>query len=221
MTRRAIKLITVSREFGAGGGDFAAALGTALGWPVLDREIVHRVAERVAIDEKTLAHYDEHPPSLRSRIATVLIMPQPDMFSLPTPVDIPNHDAIAATTTKVIEEAAQSLPLIVVGHGAQCIFSKRPDAFHVRFIAPVASRVARIAERLKLDEHAAAATLKRADQDREAYVKRYFHAEWRNPLMYDLQINTQRVSIDDAVQLLSCIVSASQRATESTSHKES
>ena len=220
MTRRAIKLITVSREFGAGGGDFAAALGSTLGWPVLDRDLIHRVAERVAIDEKTLAHYDEHPPSLRSRIATVLIMPQPDMLSLPSPTDMPNHDVIAAATTRVIEDAAQSLPLIVVGHGAQCIFSKRPDAFHVRFIAPVASRIARTAERLELDQNAAAATVKRADQDREAYVKRYFHAEWKNPLMYDLQINTQRVSIADAVQLLSCIVAASQRAAESTTHKE-
>ena len=197
--KSAINLITVSREFGAGGGDVAAQLGETLGWPVLDRDLVHRVAERLRLDDKVVAHFDEHPPSLLSRISTVLVMPQPDIYSFPQTGDLPSHDAIASATTKVIAEAGEAAPLIVVGHGAQCIFSRRPDAFHVRFVAPAGTRVARVAARMNVDHAFAANLLRRADQDREAYVKRYFHAEWRNPLMYDLQINTQRVSIGEAV----------------------
>jgi cytidylate kinase len=210
MNARDIKLITVSREFGAGGGEFAAQLGTMLGWPVLDQDLVHRVAERLRLDDHVVGHFDEHPPSLLARIATVLIMPQPDIYSFPPPGDTPNHDVIAAATTQVIKDAGDSVPLIVVGHGAQCIFGTRTDALHVRFVAPVATRIARVAERMRVDHAFAARLVQRADMDREAYVKRYFHGEWRNPLMYDVQVNTQRVSLPAAVKLVATLVESAR-----------
>ena len=58
-----------------------------------------------------------------------------------TEIRLPGHDRIAATTRAVIEECAVSPPVIVVGHGAQCIFADRADALHVRVIAPVPDRL--------------------------------------------------------------------------------
>src|ERR1700754_5266430 len=113
-----IRLVTISREFGAGGSELAAALGTRLGWPVLDHDIVHRVAERLSVDDDMVERLDEHSPSLLARIADVLIVPQPEMFTF-APADVTSHDAIADAARAVIEEAVASPPLIVVGHGAQ------------------------------------------------------------------------------------------------------
>jgi len=137
MRTNSISLITVSREFGAGGSDLASELGSRLKWPVLDHDIVHRVAERLRLDDGTVEPFDEHPPSLLARIATVLIVPLPGMYSFPAADDVPSHDAIAGATRRVIEDAAKSLPLIVVGHGAQCIFEDWTDTLSVRLVAPL------------------------------------------------------------------------------------
>jgi len=203
-----VQLITVSREFGAGGSDLAAELGRRLDWPVLDREIVHRVAEQLRLDERTVQHFDEHPPSLLARIATVLIVSQPDIYSFPSDSDCPSHDAIAVATRRVIETMAASGPLIVVGHGAQCIFAGRPDALHVRLVAPLGARLSRVTRRMAIDAAFAATLIHRADRDRQAWIQRYFHHDWRSDQLYDLQINTGRVTIEEASDIVERVVRA-------------
>jgi len=213
MRTNSISLITVSREFGAGGSDLASELGSRLKWPVLDHDIVHRVAERLRLDDGTVEPFDEHPPSLLARIATVLIVPLPGMYSFPAADDVPSHDAIAGATRRVIEDAAKSLPLIVVGHGAQCIFEDWTDTLSVRLVAPLSVRLERIAARQKINPTLAAALVRRADEDRQAYIQRYFHRDWRNELLYDLQINTGGVDISEAATIVTRLVE--RRSTRS------
>jgi cytidylate kinase len=206
MPNHAIRLITVSREFGAGGSDLAAVLGARLGWPVLDRDLIHRVAERLRLDDSTVEHLDEHPPSLMARIASVLIIPQPDHVSFAAPTDLASADRIAEASRAAITEAGASPPIIVVGHGAQCIFAGREDALHVRVVAPVNARLERVSQRLGVDAGNAAVLLRRADDDRRTYVQRYFHQDLRNELLYDMLINTGRVSIDEAATAIAEVV---------------
>jgi cytidylate kinase len=201
-----IRLVTISREFGAGGSELATALGSRLEWPVLDHDIVHRVAERLRVDDQTVERLDEHSPSLLARIATVLIVPQPEMFSFsPTP-DLVSHDAIADAARAEIEAMAASPPAIIVGHGAQSILAAREDAMHVRVVAPVPARIERVMRRLRVDRGFATTLMRQADHDRQAYVQRYFHRDWHSPLLYDLQINTGRVTIDEAAAAIADLV---------------
>ena len=206
MQTTSMRLITVSREFGAGGSDLARELGARLMWPVLDHEIVHRVAERLRLNDGTVEPFDEHPPSLLARIATVLIVPLPGMYSFPAANEVPTHDAIADATRRVIEDAAKSLPLIVVGHGAQCIFEDRTDTLSVRLVAPLQLRVSRIAARQRISHSVAAELVRRADEDRRAYIQRYFHSDWRNELLYDLQFNTGGIGISEAAAMVTRLV---------------
>lgn len=203
---RSIRLITVSREFGAGGSELAQELGQRLKWPVLDQDIVHRVADRLRLADGTVERFDEHPPSLLARIASVLIVLTPEMYTFSAPANVPSHDAIAAATRQVIEDAATSLPLIVVGHGAQCIFSARPDTLHVRLVAPFDVRVQRVARRVNIHPTVASALVQRADHDRQAYVQRYFHQDVKSELLYDLRINTGRIAISEAAALVAQLV---------------
>jgi cytidylate kinase len=206
-----VQLITVSREFGAGGSMLANELGVRLGWRVLDQNLVRLVAERLSLDEQTVEKLDEHPPSLLARIASVLIIPQPELPSYPPTTDVTSPDAIAQASRAVIEEMSASPPLIVVGHGAQCIFAGRPDTLHVRVVAASSIRLARVKSRLAVDAAYADSMLRQADHDRMAYVQRYFHRDLRDDLLYDLRINTGRVSIEEGAAMIAALVG--RRAT--------
>ena len=206
MSPHAIQLITVTREFGAGGSQFAGDLGARLGWPVLDHEIVHRIAAQVRVDDATVEHFDEHPPSLLARIANLLVIPQPELYEFPPPDGLPGHDQIAHVATRVIQKAGASPPLIVVGHGSQCIFAGRPDALHVFLYGPFEARVRRIVGRLGVDPGKAPAQVRRADIDRPAYVQRYFHTDWHDGALYDLQFNMRKLTVEDAVAAVERLV---------------
>lgn len=206
MAEAAVDLITLSREFGSGGSELAQELGTRLGWRVLDRDLVQLVAARLNLDPRTVETMDEHPPGLFSRISSALLITSPESpISLHTS-DILSPDAAADAARAAILEAVQSPPLIVVGHGAQALFRDRPGSLHIRLVAPPESRVKRICSREPCAPNAAAALLRHMDADRAAYVRRYYHTDWRDPMLYDLAINTGRTTIQESAAAILAIL---------------
>jgi cytidylate kinase len=119
---------------------------------------------------------------------------------------VPGHDRIAQLSTLVIQQAGAAPPLIVVGHGSQCIFAGRPDGLHVFLHGPFEARVQRIVKRLHVDPARAPALVRRADFERPAYVQRYFHTDWRCAALYDLQFNRAKLSVADAVGIVERLV---------------
>lgn len=116
--------------------------------------------------------------------------------------ELPDADTVAATARMVILEAAQAPPVIVVGHGAQCIFQDRVGAFHVRLIAPLADRVRRLQARFGWDTAFATTEAKRFDADRRIYTARHYSRDWNDPTLYDVQINTGRISLDETIEFI-------------------
>lgn len=208
-----IDLVTVSREFGAGGSDLARELGGRLHWPVLDRDLVHRVAERLRLDPRHVEPLDEQTPSLLARlVASTLLMTPPELHIDMDTKPILNPDAVAEAARAAILAAAQSPPLVVVGHGAQCLFRGRPGALHVRLVAPLSCRLDRICVRETCDRAAAAAVARRMDDARRAYVRRHYHSDVHDPLLYDVQINTGRIAVDEAADQIATLVLARRGA---------
>ena len=201
-----IDLITVSREFGAGGSDFARELGEAIGWPVLDHQLIHLVAQRLKLEEATVERLDEHPPNWLARVASALLIAPPDA---PIGIDtshLLHMDAVAAAAQETIIDAAKNAPLIVVGHSGQNIFATRPGTLHTRLIAPFDVRLQRLVERFGWDPVTATVRIRRIDSDRRAYAQRYYHREWHDALLYDVIINSGRISIADAVAMVQRIL---------------
>jgi hypothetical protein len=210
-TGEPIDLITVSREFGAGGSDLARELGARLHWTVLDRDLVHHVASRLRLDPRHVEPLDERTSSWLTRlVASTLLMTPPELHVERDISPVVNPDAVAEAARAAILAAAQSTPLIVVGHGAQCLFHGRRGTLHVRLVAPLANRVDRICRRETCDRVAAVSVARRMDDARRGYVRRHYHADVRDPLLYDLQINTGTISIEDAAEAIAAMVRAGQ-----------
>ena len=208
-----IDLITIEREFGAGGSELAAALGARLGWRVADRDIVDAVAERLGVDEEAVAARDEHAPGLLERIGTTILRTSPEIISVAPDRALPDPEVVAQAAQTVLHGEAERPPVILVGHGAPILFRGRPGTLHVRLVAPLGSRVARICPRVGCGGKEAAALAHRVDADRAAYVRRYFHADWRDPLLFHVQLNTGLVTIPEATALIAELVEARGAAT--------
>jgi CMP/dCMP kinase len=206
-----IELITVSRQFGAGGSELARKLGERLSWPVLDNQVACRCAQRLHLDESTVQRLREHSPTLLARLSSALLVAPPEAPGFDT-THLLRIDAIAEAALESIMDAAKSLPLIVVGFGTQCIFADRADALHLRLVAPMSVRVERLRTRFGWDATNAATRARRLDEDRRRYVQRYFHRDVHDPLLYDVQINTGRTTIDEAASMIEQLVRVEQHA---------
>jgi len=207
MHRARIELITVSRQFGAGGSELARKVGERLSWPVLDDEVACKCAQRLNLETSTVERLREHSPTLLARLSAALLVAPPEAPGIDT-THLLRVDAIAEAAFESITEAAKSLPLIVVGFGTQCIFADRPDALHVRLIAPMSTRVERLRARYGWDAAGAESRARRSDEDRRRYVQRYFHREVNDPLLYDVQINMGRTTFEEATSIIEQLVRA-------------
>lgn len=203
-------LITLSRQYGAGASELASLLGARLGWRVLDAEIPVEVARRLGIPSGSLEEWDEHAPGLLETMGNALLLGSPELLVDPAFAARPHPRDIAAATHQLLVESAASPPLIVVGHGAQAIFADRPRSLHLRLAAPIEDRVRRIMARRSSTEQEARAIADHVDRDRAHYVKEYLHRDVRDPLLYTLQINTGKVAMADAVEIVVRLVEAEQ-----------
>jgi cytidylate kinase len=174
--RNPIRLLTISREYGAGGSDLGVVLGEKLGWPVIDHELVRRLAA-----------------------AATVTAPESRVHSSPWTTD---PDCVAAAAREVLLEAAKNPPAIMVGHGGNCLFRGRPDVLRVRVVAPFEVRVQRVAGRTGAPPQRVAADVRRRDADRQHYLQRYYKTDMNEPCSYDLQINTGTVSLESAAELV-------------------
>ena len=190
-----IQLITISREYGAGGSELGVLLGKELGWRVLDHELVQQLAARLRCEEGEVVAMDEHALAA----VAVVTAPESRAHSKPWSTD---PDCIAAAAREVLQEAASKLPLIVVGHGGNCLFRGRADVLRVRVTAPFEVRVRRVAKRTGLTPAQAAAEVRRKDSDRQQYLQRYYHSNLNDPCEYDLQVNTAAVPLAAAARLV-------------------
>jgi cytidylate kinase len=207
---RPIQIITVSREYGAGGSELAALLGTRMGWRVLDHELIQQLARRLECETTEIAALSEHPPSFLDRLASsgLVTAPESAFHAGPWSTDA---DRLAALTREVLLEEAEQPPLIVVGHGANCLYRDRPDVLRVRVAAPPDVRIRRVMERTGAAPQQAAADVRHRDADRQHYLQRYYHTSVSDPCAYDLQINTGTVPLDTAAAMIVSLIGAEPR----------
>ncbi len=99
-----------------------------------------------------------------------------------------------------------------MGWGANAVATKQPNVFHVRLVASLERRIARIQAREHLGRDKALAFIERSDRGRARYVKRYFHREVADVLLYGLVINTDHFSDLEIVRLVGDAVLNRQRS---------
>jgi cytidylate kinase len=203
-----ISMVTISREFGSGGGDIAARLAELLHWPLVERDLVRRVAERLGVSEQEVAERDEHVAGIAERVGIYLADAFPEMLLPPPPTPPVDHQAIRAVVEAVLREAAESPPVVVVGHGAQCIFAPRPGTLHVRVWAPLEERVRRVSGRLGLERNEARARIQREDGSRDEYLRRHYGIDPAAGIHYDVIVNTARLDVESIAAALAALVRA-------------
>lgn len=98
--------------------------------------------------------------------------------------------------------------VILVGHGTTVITARMSNVFHVRLTGSLPKRIERVQRLRSLTPEAATKFIRKKDRGRERFVKAHFHARLENELLYDLAVNTDRISNDDAVAV---IAAAAQR----------
>jgi cytidylate kinase len=208
-----IRIITVEREYGAGGAAIAAMLAERLGWKLWDQSLTAEIARLAQVDHAHVERVDERCDSRFYRLMKVYMR---GSFERSLPVAHVGHfdaDSMVRFIERVMEQAAAEGNCVIVGRGSTYVLRNRPDAFHVFVYAPVEEKIRRV-RLLGKSAGEAAELVETIDQERCEFVRRYFGKEWPSRSLYNLMINSKAgdeavvQTILDAVQAVSRIPSA-------------
>ncbi len=201
-------VITVSRQYGAGGFRVARALTEALGFRLVDREVVEEAAKRIGLEPDVARARDERAPALVEEIGMALAGTGPWVGGPPAYMPAPSVDdrSLANAVRTVIGSLGDAGGYVILGRGGQAILKDHPSTCHVSLVGDVRDRVRRIMEWQGVDEQEALARCQRVDADRAGYVRRFFGVDIRDPLLYDCVLNTSRLSLEAAVDVAIAVV---------------
>ncbi len=188
--------LLISRERGSGGNTVARLAERRLGWQVFGGEIVDEIAKKEHVRRQLIESLAERDRTTIQEIVGQLLNPQA----------VSTADYLASLKQVVLALGHQG-DVIIVGHGARYIL---PGQFglSVRLIAPVETRVRRLAEKAHLALAAARIEIEKIDYERAKSIQRHFSRNVADPLTYDLTINTGAISAETAAEV---IITALQR----------
>ena len=186
------KIITISREFGSGGRTIGKKLAEKLGIPCYDSEIIEEVAEKSGFSKEYIEEKGEYSKG------SFLTSPFRSNYYYKSG----NEDIIRSIQTKVILEAAEKGPCVIVGRCADYILRENENLFRVFICADKEWRKKRIVETYGESSETPEKRIRDKDKHRAAYYQFYTDVKWGEAVNYDISLNSARIGIDKCVDIL-------------------
>jgi cytidylate kinase len=154
----------------------------------------------ISVDE--VRNREERVPSLVERLTSAMAMGSQEWMSPIAAAKRPTDEQLIEVTRHIIEEAIARGPVVVVGRGTQEMLAERDDALHVFCYAPRKALIARTMKREGVSAEDAARLVDDTNKQRDQWVRLHWERDRRAVELYDLSINTARLGIEGAAQLI-------------------
>jgi cytidylate kinase len=195
-----IKIITIEREYGSGGGEIAETLATRLGWKLWDQRLTEEIARLAHCSKAAVEEREERTDPLYYRLFKSFLRGSYEGSHNAQRLNMVDSETILKLTQRVVLHAAETGHSVIVGRGSQYFLRDRPDTLRIFSYADKERKVARLVSRGKTHEQAETLA-DSVDQERADFIQKYFGVEWPARVLYHAMINTS-IGDENVVQTI-------------------
>ena len=186
------KIITISREFGAGGGEIGRKVAQALNYDHYDKELILKAAKESQVDVEGLLKWDERVPRDFGFAQSLF-----DFYNRPL------SEKLFDAQQRVIKAIAEKGNCVIVGRNANAILKEYDHALHVFVHADFYWRLNRMKAKMPdATEHKISEQIRAIDKMRRKYCTYYTNTEFGVADYYDISFNTSKLGIDACVEII-------------------
>jgi cytidylate kinase len=199
----ACSVICVSHTDGSGGDEVGKRVAEQLGYLLVDEEIVARAAAQGGLEPGDVAS-EERRKSFATRFLETLAEGggDPMVLAATAGIEVVRPADVRALIRETVVQTAARGNVVIVAHAASHALDPDPRILRVFVTASPATREQRLAAVSGVDRSQAASTIKDADAGRRDYLKRFYSVERESPTDYDLVVNTDRLSSEQAAEIV-------------------
>jgi cytidylate kinase len=181
-------VIAMTQEMGSLAKDVSLRLAESLGLAIMRHEAIERVADRAQVSTSLIGRLRDGKAGLMERLTT-------------------DKRSVALYTAEELFALADRGNVVLRGWGATCLLRPVPHVVCVRVTRSFKKRVEWLMGHLGTDDvEFAEAELRRSDQAHASRMNDQFGVTWGDPVLYDLVLNTDRVTVDSCVEQISRLV---------------
>lgn len=186
------KIITISREFGAGGGEIGRRVANQLGYEYIDKTIILKSAQKINVDLERMYELDEKVP-MNFGFAQSLF----DFYNKPL------NEKIFNMQRDLIREIGEKGKCVIVGRNANTILGEFDKCLHVFIHAKPYWRLDRMCDKMpEATKAQVSERIRSVDKARKKYCTYYTSTEFGGSSYYDISLNTSKIGIDKAVEII-------------------
>ena len=197
-------VITISRQFGAGGKTFGRRIADTLGYYYADEDIIERAVVEIYISSDGRKTIESEPVDRFKKFISKLNPFGTSLMELPLDDKERYIDGFkyVELLNFIIPKIAKDGNAVIVGRGGQYILQNLENTYHLLLIANKEDRTKFIEEHYRASSTRAAQMIKRMDKRRVNLFSYFRRKDYDDPTLYDLVINMGLLSMDKAQELV-------------------
>jgi cytidylate kinase len=184
-----IRIVTIEREYGSGGGEIAQRLAERLGWKLWDQLLTEEIAKLANCPKAVVEVREERTDPIYYRLFKSFLRGSYEGSLNAHTLKLVDCEAILKLTERVVQNVAKTGNSVIVGRGSQHFLRNRPDTLRVFLYAPRDAKVRRLLARGK-SENESEELVDSIDRERADFILKYFGVEWPDRAVYHTMVNT-------------------------------
>ena len=199
-------VITISRQFGAGGLTLGKMIAEKFGYAFADTEVIKMIAEMANVSTSFVETVEKEAGGKFSKIINRLVSKPLLERVLKDERGYIDEEIYLDYLVLIIAQMADDGNVVILGRGSQYILNDHPDAYHFLLIDEFDNRVRFMVERYNLSQSRAVQVVKNEDKRRLNLYRKLGKADYDKPSLYHLVLNMAKVSLDKAFELVCALV---------------
>lgn len=200
-------VITISRQFGAGGRTLGHRLAKRLDYRYVNEDMIKKVAEEVNVTPDGVHYFEKEGHTLLTKVMNIVVSGNFIERILAGSSTLLNEEKYVEVVRGIIDGLHRAGNVVIIGRGGQYILRDKPDAYHILLVGDDSFRVDFICAKHSLSRYEGHRVMQAQDKTRDTFLRCFAKENHDNPGLYHLTINTARVGLEKAVEMVADLVS--------------
>ena len=196
-------LITISRQFGAGGKTLGEMVSEKLGYTLYDKDLIQMIAEKAKVSENGVEFIEKET---RGKFGVFISGMVPkviaDLKGKKNSEDMIDEEVYIDVLKDIFTKIAEEGNAVIIGRGGQYVLQNKKDVFHVLATARKEDRAKFLVNKYNLSLKDATKAVELDDKKRLSLYRKYGKDDYDKPLIYHLVLNTSKIDLDSACELI-------------------
>ena len=206
-------VITISRQFGAGGITFGKMVADSLGYTFADSNIIQRVAKEANVSTNWVESFEKEAGSKLSRFVSSMVSKRLLDRVLGDERGYLDEKIYLDYLVLIIAQFADEGNVVILGRGSQYILNDHPDAMHILLVEELENRIKFMMQRYDLPRKKAERMIENEDTRRFNLYKRLGKSDFESPMLYHMVLNMGRLDFATALDMVRSMVANREAAS--------